>query len=121
MGNMGHRSLFNQLLSNLLVDNTRNLMILLDDRSLSDHHFRALIAPKTTLSKENSGRHTSRFKVRNLRRFLKVIFLHLASTIRTRWGIVVQFSDDFLVCIPINDIYNLDIRIFYIKQFCDKM
>ena len=103
---------FNQLLRNFWVDDTRDLVILLDYRSLSDHHFRALIALKTAFFKENSSRHTSRFKVRNLRRFLKVIFLHLASAIRTRWGIIIQFSDDFLVGIPIDDIYNLDIRVF---------
>ena len=76
MGNIGHRSFFNQLLSNLLVDDTRDLVILLDEGSLSDHHFRALIALESTFSKEDSSRHTSRFKVRNFRRFLKVIFLH---------------------------------------------
>ena len=96
MSNIGHRSLFNQLLSNLLVDDTRDLVILLDDRSLSDHHFRTMIALKTTLFQKNSSRHTSRFKVRNLRKFLKVIFLHLLSAIRTRWSLIVQFSDDFL-------------------------
>ena len=96
-------------------------MILLDERSLSDHHFRALIALETSLFKENSSRHTSCFEVRNFRRFLEVIFLHLTSTLRTRRSVVVQFSDDFLVCILIDDIYNLDIRIFDIKEFCDKM
>ena len=76
MSNIGHGSFFNQLLSNLLVDDTRYLVIFLDERGFSDHHFRALIALKTAFSKEDSSRHTSRFKVRNLRRFLKVIFLH---------------------------------------------
>ena len=112
MSNIGHRSFFNQLLSNFLVDNTRDLVILLDERSLSDHHFQAMIASKTALFQENSSRHTSRFKVRNLRRFLKVIFLHLMSTIRTRWSIIIQLSDDFLMGIPIDDIYNLDIWVF---------
>ena len=121
MGNVGHRSLFNQLLGNLLFDDTRDLVILLDDRSLSDHHFRSLIAPKTALFKENSSRHTSRFKVRNFRRFLKIIFLHLTSALRARRGIIVQFSEDFFVSIPINDIYNLDIWVFDIKKFCDKI
>ena len=121
MSNVGHRSLFNQLLSNFLVDDTRDLVILLDEGSLSHRHFRALIELKTAFFKENSSRHTSRFEVRELRRFLKVIFLHLSSAIRTRRGIIVQFSDDFLVGIPINDIYNLDIWVFDIKKFCDKM
>ena len=112
MSNVGHRSLFNQLLSNVLVDDTRDLMILLDDRSLSYHHFQAMIVLESTLSKEDSGRHTSRFEVRNLRRFLKVIFLHLISAIRTSWSIVVQFSDDSFVGIPVNNIHNLDIRVF---------
>ncbi|CJM54681.1 Uncharacterised protein [Streptococcus pneumoniae] len=57
-------------------------MILLDDRSFSDHHFRTMIALETTLSKENSSRHTSCFEVRDLRRFLKVIFLQLVSALR---------------------------------------
>ena len=96
-------------------------MILLDERSLCDHHFRALIALKTAFFKENSGRHTSCFEVRDLRRFLKVIFLHLTSAIRARWGIVFQSSDDFFVGILIDDIYNLDIEVFDIEQFCDKM
>ena len=78
--------------------------IFLDDISFRHHHFRALIAVKTALSKKNSSRHTSRFEVRDLRRFLKVIFLHLTSAIRTKWGIVIQFSDDFLVCILIDDV-----------------
>ena len=39
--------------------------------------------------------------------FLKVIFLHLTSAIRARWGIVVQFSDNFLMCTPIDGIHNL--------------
>ncbi|COF00999.1 Uncharacterised protein [Streptococcus pneumoniae] len=121
MSNIGHRSLFNQLLSDLLVDDTRDLVILLDDRSLSHHHFRALIALESAFSKENSSRHPSRFKVRDFRWFLKVIFLHLASAIRTRWGIIIQFSDDFLVCIHIDDIHKLDIRVFNVKEFCDKM
>ncbi|CTF90486.1 hypothetical protein ERS070191_02423, partial [Streptococcus pneumoniae] len=43
-------------------------MILLDDRSFSNHHFRTVIALESTLSKENSSRHTSRFKIRNFRR-----------------------------------------------------
>ena len=94
-------------------------MILLDDRSLSYHHFQAMIALESTLSKKDSGRHTSRFEVRNLRRFLKVIFLHLISAIRTNWSIVVQFSDDFLVCIHIDDIYNFYVWVFDIKEFCD--
>ena len=121
MSNVGHRSLFNQLLSNFLVDDTRDLVILLDEGSLSDQHFRAMIALETTLFQKNSSRHTSRFEVRNLRRFLKVIFLHLTSAIRARWGVVVQFSDDFLVGISINNIHNLDIKVFDIEQFCDKM
>ena len=112
MGNVSHRSFFNQLLSNLLVDDTRNLMILLDYRSLSDRHFWALIALKTTLSKENSSSHTSCFKVRNLRRFLKVIFLHLTSAIRTRWSLIIQFRDNFFVVIPINNIHKVDIMVF---------
>ena len=74
--------------------------IFLDDRSFRHHHFRALIAVKTALSKKNSSRHISRFEVRNLRIFLKVIFLHLTSAIRERWGVVVQFSDNFLMCTP---------------------
>ena len=49
----------------------------LDERCFGDHHFRTLIALETAFSKENSSRHVSRFRVRNLRRFLKVIFLHL--------------------------------------------
>ena len=72
-------------------------MILLDERSLSNHHFQAMIALESTLFKENSSRHTSRFKIRNFRRFLKVVFLHLTFTIRARWSFIVQFSDDFLV------------------------
>ena len=115
MGNVGHRSLFNQLLSNLLVDDTRDLVIFLDERSLCDHHFRALIALESTLFQKYSGRHTSRFKLRNLRRILKIIFLHQTSTIRTRWSLIIQFSDDFFVGIPIDDIYNLDVWIFDIK------
>ena len=103
MSNIGHRSLFNQLLSNLLVDNTRNLVIFLDERSHSDHHFRAMIALESTLFQEDSSRYTSRFEVRNFRSLLKVIFLHLMSTIRTRWDVVVQFGDDFFMCVPIND------------------
>ena len=72
-------------------------MIFLDEGSLSNHHFWTMIALESTLSKENSSRHTSCFEVRDLRRFLKVIFLHLISTIRARWSFIVQFSDDFLV------------------------
>ena len=106
---------------NFLVDNTRDLMIFLDDRSLSDRYFRAMIALETTLSKEDSSRHTSHFEVRNFRRFLEVIFLHLTSAIRARWGVVVQFSDDFFVSIHIDDIYNFDVWVFDIEQFCDKM
>lgn len=90
-------------------------MIFLDYRSLRDHHFRALIALKTAFFKENSSRHTSRFKVRDFRRFLKVIFLHLASAIRTKWSIIIHFSDDFLVGILTDDVYNLDIRVFDIE------
>ena len=71
MGNIGHRSLFNQLLSNLLVGDTGNLVIFLDERCFSDHHFRALIALETAFSKENSSRHTSCFVVRDLRRFFE--------------------------------------------------
>ena len=63
-----------------------------------------MIALETALSKEDSGRHTSRFKIRNLRRFLKIIFLHLTSEIRASWGFIIQFSDDFFVGIHINDI-----------------
>ena len=121
MSNVCHRSLFNQLLRNFLVDNTRDLVIFLDERGLGDHHFRALIALETAFSKEDSSRHTSRFKVRNFRWFLEVIFLHLTSTFRTRWGLIIQFSDDFLVGISINNIHNLDIRVFDIEQFYDKM
>ena len=47
--------------------------------------------------------------------FLEVIFLHLGSAIRTRWGVVVQFSDDFLMCILIDDIYNLYVWVFDIE------
>ncbi len=115
MCNIGHRSFFNQLLRNFLVDNTRDLVILLDERGLGDHYFRAMIALKSTLSKEDSSRHTSCFKIRNLRRFLEVIFLHLTSAIRASWRIVVQFSDDFFVSIPIDDIHKLDIRVFDIE------
>ena len=80
-----------------------------------------LIALESTLFKKNSSRHTSRFEVRDLRRFLKIIFLHLASAIRARWSLIIQFSDDFLVGISINNIHNLDIRVFDIEQFYDKM
>ena len=79
-------------------------MIFLVEGSLRDYHFRTMIALETAFSKENSGKHTSCFKVRNFRRFLKVILLHLGSAIRTRWGVVVQFSDDFLVSILIDDV-----------------
>ena len=85
--------------------------IFLDEIGLGYHHFRTMIALESTLSKEDSGKHISRFEVRNLRMFLKVIFLHLTSAIRTRWGVVVQFSDDFLMCTPIDDIHNLEIRV----------
>ena len=78
-------------------------MILFDDRSLSHHHFQTLITLKTAFFKKNSSRHTSCFEVRNLRRFLKVIFLYLASAIRARWDLIIQSSDDFFVGIPIND------------------
>mgnify|MGYP001677244250 CR=1 FL=1 len=78
--------------------------IFLDDRALGDHHFRAMIALETALFQEDSSRHSSRFEVRSLRRFLKVIFFHLTSTTRTRWGVVVHSSDNFLVCIHIDDI-----------------
>ena len=73
MSNIGHRSLFNQLLSDFLVDNTRNLVILLEMGNLSDHQFQAMIALETTFSKKNSDRHSSRFKARNVRWFLKVL------------------------------------------------
>ena len=53
MSNVGHRILFDQLLSNLLVDDTRDLVILLDEGGLGDRYFRALIALKTALSKKN--------------------------------------------------------------------
>ena len=112
MGNIGHRSLFNQILRNLLIDDTSDLVILLDEGGLGDRYFQALIALKTAFFKENSSRHTSCFKVRNLRRFLKVIFLHLTSTIRTRWSLIIQFSDDFFVSIPINNIHKVDIMVF---------
>ncbi len=46
---------------------------------------------------------------------------HLISTIRARWSYVIQLNNDFLMGIPINDIHNLDIRIFDVYQFCDKM
>ena len=78
--------------------------IFLDERGLDYHHFRTMIALESTLSKEDSSRHTSRFEVRSLRRFLKVIFLHLISALRASWGVVVHSSDDFLVCIHIDDI-----------------
>ena len=104
MCNIGHRSLFNYLLSNILIDDTRNLVIFLDERCFSDYHFWTLVALKTTLFQQNSSRHTSHFKVRNLRRFLKILFLHLAFAIRTRWGIIVQLSDDLLVCVLIDDV-----------------
>ncbi|VTE65353.1 competence-specific global transcription modulator [Streptococcus pneumoniae] len=39
-----------------------------------------------------------------LRKYLKVIFLQLVSALRARWGVVVQFGDDFLVCILIDDV-----------------
>ena len=112
MGNVGHRSLFNQLLRNFLVDDTRNLMIILDERGFGNNHFKAMIELESTFFKENFSRHTSCFKVRNLGQFLKVIFLHLASAIRTRWSLIIQFSDDFFVSIPINNIHKLDIMAF---------
>ena len=81
---------------------TRDIFI--DDRALGDHHFRAMIALKTALFQEDSSRHTSRFEVRSLRRFLKVIFLHLISALRASLGVVVHYSDNLLVCIHIDDI-----------------
>ncbi|WP_225204443.1 hypothetical protein, partial [Streptococcus pneumoniae] len=33
--------------------------------------------------------------------------------LRARWGVVVQFGDDFLVCILKKDIYNLDICVLF--------
>ncbi|VPT20340.1 competence-specific global transcription modulator [Streptococcus pneumoniae] len=39
-----------------------------------------------------------------LRKYFKVIFLQLVSALRARWGVVVQFGDDFLVCILIDDV-----------------
>ena len=107
MSNIDHRRLFNQLLSNFLVDNTRNLVIFLDNRSLSDHHFRTMIALESTLFKKDSSRHTSHFKVRDLRRFLEVIFPHLTSAIRTRWAVIVQFSDYFLFYNKIGSIRSI--------------
>ena len=89
----------------------RAYFLTFDGRSLSYHHFLTLIAFKTSLYQKISSRHTSRFEVRNLRMFLKVIFLHLTSAIRVRWDVVVQFSDDFLMCTPIDDIHNLEIRV----------
>ena len=112
MGNIVHRSLFNQILSNLLIDDTNDLVILLVEGGLGDRYFQALIALKTAFFKENSSRHTSCFKVRNLRRFLKVIFLHLTSAIRTRWSLIIQFRDNFFVVIPINNIHKVDIMVF---------
>ena len=107
MSNIDHRRLFNQLLSNFLVDNTRNLVIFLDERGFGDRYFRTLITLKTSLSKEDSSRHTSHFKVRNLRRFLEVIFPHLTSAIRTRWAVIVQFSDYFLFYNKIGSIRSI--------------
>ena len=95
MSNIGHRSLFNQLLSNLLVDNTRDLTIFFDERSLSDHHFRTLIALETALFKENSSRNASRFKVRNVRRLgihINDIILILGSLMSSRFVIKCKGS-----------------------------
>lgn len=96
MSNINHRSLFNNFMSSLLIDNTRYLVIFLNKRSLSDRPFRVIIALKTAFFKENYGRHDSRIKVRNLRRLLKIIFLYFTSANRTRWSYIIQFSDDFL-------------------------
>ena len=87
----------------ITVDDTRDLVILLNDRSFIDHHFWVLIALKTAFFQKDSSRYAICFKVRDLRRFLKVIFLHLASAVRARWGVVVQFSNDIFVVIPINN------------------
>ena len=97
MSNIGQRSLFNQLLSNFLINDTRDLMIFFTRGVSVTVYFRALIVnlKRRFLRRILVGIPVV-FEVRNLRRFLKVIFLHLTSTIRTRWGIVVQFSNDFL-------------------------
>ena len=72
--NIRHRSLFNQFLGNFLINDTRNLVIFLDKRSLSNRHFWAMIEPETELFKEDSSRHAIRFKARNSRRFWKSYF-----------------------------------------------
>ena len=87
-----------------LVDVTSYLLIFLGDRSLNVRYFWAMISLKTALSKKISSRYTRRFKVRNLRSFLKIIFLHLISVISERWSYIIQISDDFLVCILIDDV-----------------
>ena len=90
-------------------------MFLFDDKDLSDLHFLTMIALETTLSKDDSSRHASCFKVRNVRRFLEVIFPHQTSTISPSWDLIIQLSEDFLVCIPIDNIHKLDIRVFNIE------
>ena len=55
--------------------------IFLDEIDLGYHHFRTMIALESTLSKEDSGKHISRFEVRNFRRFLEVIFSYLSMTV----------------------------------------
>lgn len=56
----------------------------------------------------------------NLIAFLKVMFLHLDSEIRTKWSIVLQFSDDFLMYIPIYDIYRAftHYKYYILSFFC---
>ncbi|WP_458861018.1 hypothetical protein, partial [Streptococcus pneumoniae] len=61
------------LLRNFLVDNTRNLVIFLDDRSFSDHHFRTMIALETTLSKENSSLNFFILENQNHNTYIKIL------------------------------------------------
>jgi len=58
--------------------------IFIDERSFGESHFREMIALETAFLRRGSIGDTNCFKVRNFRQFLKIIFLHLASVIRTR-------------------------------------
>jgi len=58
--------------------------IFIDERSFGEGHFRAMIALETAFLRRGSIGDTNCFKVRNFRQFLKLIFLNLASAIRTR-------------------------------------
>lgn len=111
-GNICHELFFNEQLGDFLMNDTCDLVVLLDQRGFCDSRFSIFFTTETALFKMNEGWIIGRLKVRDFRGFLEIVFAHMFHIVRAFRSWIVQFCQNFLMNLRVRIIHDSAIRVF---------